>query len=94
MKNEVIEVSRGQSDHFSIGDHVEVLMEKSMGTKAVLLGYFFPFVLLLSTLIIALNIIDHEGFAGLISIAVLVPYYAILYLSRDKLKNKFRFRIR
>ena len=94
LQQEIVEVSREQTDNYKIGDKVEILMEKSLGPQAVMVGYFFPFLLLLVTLIITLSFMKNQGIAGLISIAILVPYYFILYTLRDRLKNKFKFRIR
>ena len=34
-----------------------------------------------------------EEVAALLSIACLIPYYIILYLLRDKLRERFTFRI-
>jgi sigma-E factor negative regulatory protein RseC len=94
FQHEIVEVPRKKNDQFKVGDQVEILMEKSLGPKAVLLGYFIPFLMVLSTLIISLSIIPNEGIAGLISVVVLVPYYLVLYIVRDRLKTAFRFRIR
>ena len=94
MRDEIVEISRNKEDDFAVGDQVEVLMEKSHGAKAVMLGYVIPFVIVLVTLIVSLSLINNEGIAGLISIGILVPYYLILYLKRDALKTVFRFRIR
>lgn len=94
MKDEIVEVPRTKTENFAIGDKVDILMEKSLGTKAVMLGYIIPFLIVLVTLIVSLNLIGNEGIAGLISIGILVPYYLILYVNRDRLKSAFRFRIR
>jgi len=59
-----------------------------------MLGYIIPFLIVLVTLIVSLNLIGNEGIAGLISVGILVPYYLILYFNRDSLKSAFRFRIR
>jgi len=69
-------------------------MGKSMGKRAVFLGYILPFIVLLATLIISLNLFDDEGIAGLIAFGILIPYYFILYLFKDKLRNSFEFRLR
>lgn len=94
MKDEIVEVPRNKVENFAVGDKVEVLMEKAQGTKAVMLGYVIPFLIVLATLIVSLGLIDNEGIAGLISIGILIPYYLILYLNRERLKTAFRFRIR
>jgi sigma-E factor negative regulatory protein RseC len=94
IKEETVEVVKGKNDSYKIGDRVEVLMEKSLGTKAVFLGYILPFIVLFLTLIIGLNIFDDEGIAGLLSLGILVPYYFSLYYLRGRLSNTFVFRIR
>lgn len=94
MKDEIVEVPRKETENFAIGDKVDILMEKSQGTKAVMLGYIVPFLIVLVTLIVALSLIGNEGIAGLISIGILVPYYLVLYVKRERLKTAFRFRIR
>lgn len=91
--SEKLIVTRPQSSkEFSAGQHVNVVLEKQLGNTAVVLGYFFPFVLVMVTLIIASRF-TSELFSGLLSIAVLIPYYAVLFLFRHKLEKKYQFRI-
>ncbi|OQX76038.1 MAG: hypothetical protein B6D61_09395 [Bacteroidetes bacterium 4484_249] len=94
LQEEIIEIPKEETDSYKIGDRVEILMEKSLGPKAVMLGYVIPFLLLLTTLIISLNIFDSEGAAGLLSLGILIPYYLVLYWVKDKLKKTFIFKIR
>ncbi|MFU8845147.1 MAG: SoxR reducing system RseC family protein, partial [Bacteroidales bacterium] len=46
LKNEILEIPKEPRTDFHIGDEVTVVMEKSLGPKAVLLGYILPFLLL------------------------------------------------
>jgi len=94
LNDEIVEVPRRETDDYKPGDKVEILMEKSLGTKAVFLGYIAPFILVLFVLILSLNIFESQGIAGLASIAILIPYYFILYLNRNALKKTFTFRLR
>ncbi len=94
IKEELVEVYKGGTDNYKIGDRVEILMEKSQGTRAVVLGYILPFVLLLVTLIISLNVFDDEGIAGLLALGILAPYYILLYYLRDQVNDSFVFKIR
>jgi len=94
MQEKMIEVPRKPGESFDIGDTVEIIMSKSMGAKAVLIGYIIPFVLLLITLIAAFKVFDSEGISGLISLSVLVLYYMVLYFLRDRFKKTFNFSIR
>ena len=93
MKEKVIEISKKSSDNYKIGDKVTVVMERSMGPKAVFYGYFFPFLVVLISLIVLISLTENEGLAGLISLVLLIPYYFMIYLLRDKLKKKFEFKI-
>ncbi len=94
LQEEIIDIPKEETDSYKIGDRVEILMEKSLGPKAVMLGYVIPFLVLLTTLIISLNIFDSEGVAGLLSLGILIPYYLILFLVKDRLKKTFVFKIR
>ncbi len=93
MKEKVIEISRRSSDNYNIGNHVTVVMERTMGAKAVFYGYFFPFLVVLISLIVLISLTGNEGLAGLISLVLLIPYYFMIYLFRDKIKKKFEFKI-
>ncbi len=94
MEDKVLEVTRENGRDFEIGSQVTVYMKQTLGSLAVVLGYILPFVVVLLGLIIGLGLGLSEGLAGLLSIGVLVPYYLVLYLSRNRLKKTFRFYIR
>ncbi len=79
---------------FNKGDEVTVYMQQETGFKALAIGYIYPLILLLLTLFISLSISADEGLAGILSLAVLLPYYGAVYLMRNKLKRTFSFFIR
>jgi sigma-E factor negative regulatory protein RseC len=74
-----------------IGDFVEITITRSMGHKAVLLGYLLPFLLVITILILLNALKLQEWLSGLISLGMLIPYYMFLYLLRDRLKKSFTF---
>jgi sigma-E factor negative regulatory protein RseC len=76
------------------GDTVMVNHEKSLGPLALLLGYIFPFFLVILVLVISLTISGNEALSGLLSLSVLVPYYISLFFFRDLFKTKFAFTIK
>ena len=75
-----------------LNETVEVLLRKDLGLKAVFWAYVFPFILLISVLIISSSIYK-EWIAGLLSIAILVPYYFTLYVLRNSFKKVFKVSI-
>ena len=78
---------------YKAGEMVRVLVEKRMGFKAVALGYFYPFLLLMAVLILALVSGIGEMKAGLLSLLSLIPYYLGLYLARKRIESSFTFSI-
>ncbi len=79
---------------FHRGEMVHVFMKSSLGTRAVLIGYVYPFFVLLAVLLALTSAGLPELEAGLISLASLVPYYLVVYLIRNKLDRAFGFSIR
>jgi sigma-E factor negative regulatory protein RseC len=93
VEEKIIEVDHNHPHNYKSGDQVMVGLEQSLGKKAVLLGYFLPFVIFTVSIIVLISLIHHEGLAALISFLLLAPYYLTLYFMRDRLRREFRFRI-
>ncbi|MEN8225780.1 MAG: SoxR reducing system RseC family protein [Bacteroidota bacterium] len=91
IEEKVVEVRKDPVREYAVGDHVTVKMKKSLGGIAVLLGYIIPFFLLIAVLILVLFISGDEGIAGLSAILILIPYYWMLYVYRNRLKRTFSF---
>jgi sigma-E factor negative regulatory protein RseC len=93
LQEKIIDVEIGNNVQFELNENVNVVMKQSYGNKAVLYGYFLPFLFVFLVLILALNITGDEALSGLLSLAVLIPYYIVLYVFKEKLKSKFRFHL-
>jgi len=89
-----IEIVDARNSQFKKGDKVEVSFDRSLGPKALFLGYLLPFVLVLLTLLIAYEVTADEALSGLSSLIILIPYYLILYSFRSKLKKEFAFKLK
>ena len=89
----IIETGDNQQN-FTIGEDVEIIITRNMGNKAVFLGYFLPFLVVLTFLFIFQGLHLPEWMSGLLSLGMLLPYYVLLYLFRDRLKRSFNFTIR
>ncbi len=74
-----------------VGDSVIVSASRDVASRALLLGFGVPFIILVSVLVIALQLTPNEGIAALAALAALVPYYALLYLLRDKIRQQIAF---
>lgn len=87
----ILTVPRPEGQDFALNQRVNVKMAIGQGNKAAVLAYLIPIVLLLAVLFICLGLDVKEGWAALISIAALIPYYIVLYLRRDSLRKKFEY---
>jgi len=76
------------------GDNVIVEMKLSMGYRALMLGYILPVILVIIVLIILAAAHISELSAGIMSISVLIPYYILLYIFRNKISKEFSFKIK
>ena len=88
-----IEAHIAPDQNVSVGDEVRVLMTQVMGTKAIVIGYVIPSVVVLAGLFVLIGVGINEGIAALASLVLLTAYYFVLYLLRDKLKKEFNFKI-
>ncbi len=94
VEEKIVEVANEGDRETKTGDVVTVVLDMKSGAKAVMLGYVFPFLVLLLTLIVLLSAGFGEGTAGLGAILMLVPYYLILYVSGKRRKRHFGFKIK
>lgn len=92
-KNKVVDVCGVDTAGFSIGDEVTVVALGNMGWFAVLLSFIIPFIILVAVLFTIIHFSGDELVAALASLFSLVPYFFLLYLFREKIRNKISFTI-
>ena len=92
MQNKEVEIYRF-SKKYEVGQQVTVLFRESKGFTALFFGYVLPFLLVLLTLVISVEITNDELFSGLLALAILVPYYTIIYFFRHQFKKVFNFEV-
>ena len=74
-----------------VGDEVNVWGQQRLGTKAVMLAFVIPLVIMVAALVAFHAWIDNEALAGTLALLMLLPWCGVLYLMRDKLKREFVF---
>lgn len=92
-KEKMIDVYCDAVADYKVGQQVTVSTSGQVAVKALLWAFGVPFVLLLAMLILVLLLTGNEGWAALGALAILVPYYAILWLLRDKMREQLAFTI-
>jgi positive regulator of sigma E activity len=94
FSEKTIDIMDPQSNNYRVGEEINVILEQSLGIKALGLGYLLPFLVLLITLATLVSAGINEGLAGILSIASLGPYYLGLWFFRDNLRKEFTFKIK
>ena len=92
IEHKVVEIKNVAQD-FSLGDEVLVYFEKSVGFRALLLGYLIPFSILFVVLMLSFGLTGNELLSGIFAVSTLIPYYFGVYLFRNKIKKSFAFKI-
>jgi sigma-E factor negative regulatory protein RseC len=91
-KEKIVDVYR-PANGLKVGDAVTVTASATIATQALMLGFALPFVILVGVLVAVLWLTGSEGKAGVSALVALVPYYGVLYMMRDKLRDRFAFEI-
>lgn len=90
-KEKIIDVMDTDASHYQKGDQVMVVADTAVGFRASLYGYLLPLILMVVTLVGVLAATHSEGLAAVSALGILVPYYVLLFLMRNKLRNRLSF---
>lgn len=93
MQDKVIEAKLPDWE-VKIGESINVQIGRSLSYLALFLGYIFPLILIIVTLIVTTILGYSELITGGLSLGILVPYYFILFLFGKKLKKTYSFTIK
>ena len=83
--DKVVEVETPSAAEYRAGDEAEV--------ESVVLAYVAPFFVLMVLLVALVSAGAGEGTAAAAAIGGVVLYYGVLYLLRDKIREKIKFTI-
>ena len=93
-KDKIIDIIDTAASSYRVGEKVMVIGETSMGMMAVVLAFIIPFILLIFSLFLFMALMENELDSALLSLAIPIPYYFILWLNKTRLKQKFSFTIK
>jgi len=78
---------------YKLGDSVIVSLSQSSALTAVVWAYVFPFIVLMSSVIV-FSLFFNELIAAIISFTMLALYYFLLYISKDYFNKKYRLKLK
>ena len=90
-KEKIVEVFCDDAASYQKGQEVRVTASKQVAANALLLGFGLPFLLLMLILIVALKLSGNEGVAAIAALASLAPYYLVLWLFKDRIRQRLAF---
>lgn len=90
-KEKIVEVFCDDAASYQKGQEVRVTASKQVAANALLLGFGLPFLLLMLILIATLKLSGNEGVAAIAALASLVPYYLVLWLFKDRIRQRLAF---
>ena len=93
-KEKIVDINDASASSYKIGERVMIVGEMSIGMKAVALAFVFPFIILIAALFICMAITSDELLSAIVSLALLVPYYFVIWLNKARLTQKFSFTIK
>ena len=76
-----------------VGDEVTVCASRNVISRAMTLAFALPLGLLVVTLLSTLLMTGDEGLSGLLALGILVPYYAGLWLFKERIGRQISFQL-
>ena len=79
---------------YQIGEEVVLCGTTSMGMRAVLLAFGVPLLIVMIALGVSMKMTDDNAlFSSFIALLSVIPYYIVIYASKEKLNRTFSFTI-
>ena len=93
-KEKIIDVyDEKAARHYQEGEQVTVSASGTVATRALLLAFGLPLLLMLAVFFAATGLGATQGVAALLMLGSLVPYYFILWCVRHRIARQVVFRI-
>ncbi|MCD8297204.1 MAG: SoxR reducing system RseC family protein [Prevotella sp.] len=92
-KEKLVDVYGSSGLSVSKGDSVVVVAAEGSGLIAVVLTSVVPLLILVAVLVICILITGDEAFSALASLCALIPYYLVIYLFRNRIRQRLSFSI-
>jgi len=90
-KDEIIPVPTNEPENFKVGERVHVNLKQSLGTKAVVIAYLFPFLVLAIGLFVTYYFTKNELLSIVVSFSATALYFFMIKKMDKRLKKEFSF---
>lgn len=90
-KEKLVDVYVDSTEDMKIGQSVIVAAKRKDAVKALLWSFAVPLLLMILVLCLIVMLTDNEGWAAIGALLSLIPYYAVLYLLRHRMRRQIAF---
>jgi sigma-E factor negative regulatory protein RseC len=90
----IIDVNTDDATTFTPGELVVVEGSERLHRKAIRLATLYPTIAIIATMVIVFLLTGNQTLAALAALAMMLIFFIILYLCRDRLDKEFLFTIR
>jgi sigma-E factor negative regulatory protein RseC len=90
-RDETIQAFTNDPCAFQVGEIVQVKLEKSLGAKAVVIAYLFPFLALALGLFVTHYFTKNELLSVGVAFAATTLYFLFIKKMDNRIKNRFTF---
>ena len=92
-KEKIISVTTPDSSRYAVGQEAVVSTSGKTATRALLWAFGVPCILLMTVLAAGIFLFDSEGTAAITAMAIMLVYYFLLWLMRDRIAAQVSFTI-
>lgn len=92
-KVKLVDVYDSDTGGRRVGDAVTISADVNTGYRAVAWGFGIPLVIFMATIFAVYLLTGDDALAALLGIASLIPYYILLYLLRNKIRERLTFEL-
>lgn len=93
-KQEKLKIDLPNPEIFTVGEVVSVEMKQTLGMKAVIIAYLFPFIVMALGLFVTYSLTKHELISVGVSFGLTAIYYFIISKLKDKFEKEFVFTVK
>lgn len=92
-KEKIMHVAVQDASAYLVGQQVQLYIDVHRGLQASFLAYVIPLFLIVAELFFVRHYDGGDGLAAAGCLLILVLYYGLLYLMRDRLSKKFEVKL-
>lgn len=92
-KEKIFTIQTPEAASYAVGEVVELSVTAAQGLRAVFYMYLLPLILFLAAIALVSICGGSDFYSGISGIIVLIPYYFVIFLLKNRFQKDFQFKI-